>query len=283
MNTIIIAVISVTVIGAACAAILCTASKFMYVKVSERLKKMQECLPGTNCGACGFPGCAGYAEALLNDADLKTNLCTPGGAEVLAQLSAILGVEAEEDVEAKLAVVRCRGDLGAQKRKMEYKGIQTCYAAKQIFGGEGACAFGCMGYGDCQLVCPDNAICVEDGLARINPRLCTGCTLCVKECPSKLITIEKVSVKTVVMCENIEKGAVVRKKCTNGCIGCKKCVRECPIGAIALENNLAKINYEECVKCGHCTEICVTHCIQSLAADNTEVCGRSRELCYITI
>ena len=55
MDTIIIAVVSVTAISAVCAVILCAASKFMAVKSDERMVKIRECLPGTNCGACGFP------------------------------------------------------------------------------------------------------------------------------------------------------------------------------------------------------------------------------------
>jgi len=261
MNTIIIAIFTVTVIGVICAAMLSIASKVMAVKVDERMVQIQECLPGSNCGACGYPGCSGYAMALISEADVKNNLCTPGGAAVSKQLSEILGGESN-DVAVKLAVVRCRGDCGVQQKKMDYKGIQSCMAAKQVFGGEGACAFGCIGYGDCKTVCPSNAVCIENQLARINTTLCTGCGLCVKACPSKLITIENDSIASVVLCKNIEKGAVVRKKCSNGCIGCGKCVRECPSAAIILEENLAKINYEKCTGCGHCAEICVTRCIQ---------------------
>jgi Na+-translocating ferredoxin:NAD+ oxidoreductase RNF subunit RnfB len=233
----------------------------MYVKVNERLEKIQEILPNTNCGACGFPGCSGYASALLSDADLKTNLCTPGGAEVLAHLNAILGVVSNEDVTAKLAYIHCRGDSSAQQKKMEYTGIKTCAAAKQVFSGEGACAFGCMGYGDCQVVCQDDAVCIKNGIAQINTRLCTGCTMCIKACPNGLITIDNAAVKPVIMCKNTEKGAVARKKCLNACISCGKCVRECPFNAISIENNLAVIDYDKCVSCGHCAKICVMRCI----------------------
>jgi len=264
MDVIIMATFLVTAIGAVCAVILCTASKLMYVKVDERVAKIQECLPGMNCGACGFPGCAGYAISLVSDAKVKNNLCTPGGAETLTRLSKILGVEAG-DVVAKIAVVQCRGDKDVRQRKMEYKGIQTCVAAKQIFGGEGACTFGCLGYGDCRLICPSGAICLENGLARINPRLCTGCGLCVKTCPNKLIAIEKKSIAVAVLCKNIEKGAVARKKCSNCCLGCGKCARECSAGAIIVKDNLAEIDYEKCTGCGHCADICVSHCIQSLS------------------
>ena len=261
MDNIITAIISIAAIGAVCAIILSLASKFMAVKTDERATKIQEYLPGSNCGACGYPSCSSYAEALSSVADTKINLCTPGGTDVLKKISGVLGSEAIDSVEEKIAVVRCRGDLNAQQKKMNYKGIQTCIAAKQIFGGERACAFGCLGYGDCKIACPSGAICIEGGLAQINKK-CTGCTLCVKACPNKLITMEKKSIEAIVLCKNIERGAVVRKKCSCCCLGCGKCVRECPDGAIVIEDNLAKIDYEKCTDCGHCAEICVTKCIQ---------------------
>jgi RnfABCDGE-type electron transport complex B subunit len=263
MNVIIIAIISVTAIGAICALLLSTASKLMAVKADERLAQLLEYLPGTNCGACGYPGCAGYAEALISGDGVKDNLCTPGGSVVVKHLSEILGVEAGEVVR-KIAVVHCRGDCNVQQTKMDYKGIQTCAAAKQLYGGAGACAYGCLGYGDCQPACPFNAICMEDGLARVIADYCTGCGLCVKTCPNKLITIEEASETIAVLCKSIDKGAVARKKCKNACLGCKKCVRECPAGAIEVAENLAKIDYEKCIDCAHCAETCVTKCIQPL-------------------
>jgi len=263
MNSIFITVFSVTSMGIICAAILCIASKLMYVKVDERVAKLQESLPGANCGACGYPGCSGYAAALLSGAGVKTNLCTPGGAETLSKISEIMGVEATS-IEKKIAVVRCSGDCNTRQKKMEYRGIQSCYAAKTIFAGEYECAFGCMGFGDCQKVCPSSAICMENGLAHIIIKDCTGCGLCVKTCPSKLISIQKTSTPVLVACNNIEKGAAVRKKCTVGCIACTKCVKECKDGAISIENNLAKIDSEKCTGCGRCVEVCMTKCIVSI-------------------
>ena len=261
MNTILFAILSVTAIGAVCAAVLCMASKFMYVKTDERVSKIEDCLPGTNCGACGYPGCTGYALALVgSEGEIKCTLCIPGGDDAARKISAIMGVEAEE-VSAKLAFVRCRGDSNAQQKKMEYKGIENCYAAKQIFGGDSACAFGCLGYGDCKEICPEGTICMEHGLARINPRLCTGCGLCAKACPNKIITVEDADVGCVILCENTEKGAVARKKCLKACIGCTRCARECPAAAITVDNFLAVVDQEKCTGCGHCAAICPTKCI----------------------
>jgi Na+-translocating ferredoxin:NAD+ oxidoreductase RNF subunit RnfB len=262
MNMILFAVISVTAIGAICGIILTVASKLMYVKVNELAANLQEILPGANCGACGYPGCSGYAQSLA-DGQAKPNLCTPGGSAVLAKISEILGVETT-GLEQKIAVVNCGGDSNAQKKKMEYKGIKSCTAAKPLFGGEMSCAFGCIGYGDCQNACPGNAICINEGLARVIAKLCTGCGLCVKTCPNKLISLENIKTPVIVACKNIEKGAVTRKKCSSGCIACGKCVRECSSGAITMADNIAKIDYEKCTGCGHCVEVCVTKCIRKI-------------------
>ena len=260
MDTVIIAALSVTMIGAACAVMLSIASKIMAVKIDERIEKIQKVLPGTNCGSCGFPGCSGYATALVEDPSIKASLCTWGGADAINQISAILGVEAEAFV-SKAAVIHCGGDSAARQKKMNYKGIESCAAANLLFGGQGACTYGCLGYGDCQLVCPSKAVFLEDGLARIDPELCTGCALCVKACPNGIISIERAPAKTVIACSNIERGAVVRNKCTKCCVGCGRCMRECPKLAVVVENNLAVIDYEKCNGCGHCAKICLTKCI----------------------
>jgi len=261
MDAIVIAVSSVTIIGVVCAAVISIAAKLMAVKTDERVACIEKYLPGTNCGACGYPGCAGYAAALVADAGVNNALCTPGGAKVIEELIHILGVEAGK-AEGKIAVVHCRGDSTVHHKKMDYEGIKTCVAAKALFGGEGACSFGCLGYGDCQTACPSDAVCMENGLARVHRSLCTGCGLCVKACPSRLITVEDSSISTAVLCANLEKGAVVRKKCVNACLGCRKCVRECPSGALIVEDCLAGTDYEKCTGCGHCVQTCVTHCIQ---------------------
>jgi RnfABCDGE-type electron transport complex B subunit len=263
MDTIIIAVSSITVIGAVCAALLSIASKFMHVAVDGRVSQIQDSLPGTNCGACGFPGCSGFAAALVSDPSVKPNRCTPGGAETVAKISAILGVESEAAVK-KMAVVRCGGDASSRTQKMEYAGISTCYAAANFtYTGNAACSYGCFGFGDCKTVCPVDAVCVENGLARVSPLLCNGCGLCAKICPNNIIAIEESTIKAVVVCSNIEKAAVVRKKCARACLGCGLCARKCTVEAIKIDNNLAHINYGVCTDCGACVASCPTKCVKA--------------------
>ena len=78
MEPILTAVIPVVIIGIICAVVLVVASRIMAVKEDERLPKIRDCLPGANCGACGFPGCDGYAKALCEKPDTAVNLCVPG-------------------------------------------------------------------------------------------------------------------------------------------------------------------------------------------------------------
>lgn len=260
MNEILIAIISVSGIGIVCAIVLSVASKLMAVKEDERFPAVRECLPGANCGACGYAGCDGYAHALIDEEGVKTNLCVPGGDEVSKKLSQVLGVEFADVIE-QVAVVKCRGDCNATSDKMDYQGIESCAAAKLLFGGKGKCSFGCLGLGDCVKICPQNAISIENSIAHVNTSICVGCGMCASVCPNKLISLMPDVEKMLVTCSNTDKGAVTRKQCTHGCIGCRKCEKECPAGAITVENNLAHIDYDKCTDCGHCAEVCPVGCI----------------------
>jgi Na+-translocating ferredoxin:NAD+ oxidoreductase RNF subunit RnfB len=264
MGTIVIAVISFTALGLICAIVLSIVSKVMAVPTDERVALVRESLPGANCGACGFTGCDGYAAALIGGGT-ETNLCTPGGNEVSKRISAILGAESGASVKKRIAVVHCMGDLDTVRGKMEYIGIRTCAAAKQLFGGQGACTFGCIGYGDCEGVCP-GAICVKKELACVDMLKCIGCGLCAKTCPNGVISIGDATAAVAVKCKNNEKGAQLKDKCSKGCIGCMKCVKECPSTAIAVNDFLAAIDYDKCTGCGTCAKVCVKGCILSISA-----------------
>ncbi len=260
MSAILIAVLVVCGIGAVCAVMLIAASKFFAVVEDETYGKIRECLPGANCGACGYAGCDGYAKALAEEAGIKTNLCVPGGDGTAKQIAEILGVECEDVVE-QVAVIHCYGDCYHTSNKMDYVGIETCEAAKLFYGGSGKCVYGCMGLGDCVRVCPQNAICIKNGIAHIDTRICIGCGICTRACPRGLIELMADTERVLVTCNNREKGAAVRGKCTNGCIGCKKCEKNCPTGAITVSDNLAHIDYEKCSNCGLCAENCPVGCI----------------------
>lgn len=262
IENILIAFSVVTAVGLISGVLLALASHFLHVPENERVKKIRECLPGVNCGACGYTGCDEYAKALDSEG-VKTNLCIPGADKVAADIAGVLGLEAEDVVEM-VAFVHCNGNCGATDTKAEYQGIDSCKAASMLYGGVGSCRFGCLGCGDCAEKCPTNAICIDDGIAHINTKLCIGCGMCVETCPKNIISLMPDIATTAVMCSSQDKGAVARKACKNACIGCKKCELNCPQKAIKVENNLAVIDYSLCTGCGICVEQCPTHCIKSV-------------------
>lgn len=259
MNTILLAIVSVTVIGLLCGIVLSVLSKLMEIKEDPRITKIRECLPGANCGACGYAGCDGYSKALVEDIEkgIKTNLCIPGGETASKLICSILEIE-EETFVAKVAFACCSGTNDMTGPKMDYEGIQSCKAALLLFGGKGTCTYGCLGYGDCASVCPEKAICVDNGIAQIDSRKCIGCGICVKMCPNHVISIIPCDAKVLVTCRNKEKGVITRQKCHRGCIGCFKCQKVCPVGAITVIDNLASIDYDLCIGCGLCADNCVT-------------------------
>ena len=265
---ILIPVIILFVISLICAVLLTVASTFFAVKEDEKAIAIRDCLPGANCGACGFSGCDGYAKALSEGKTDKVNLCVPGGDSTSKDIAAILGVEATDVVE-KVAYVGCNGTCDAVAKKYEYQGQKTCRTANMTYSGDRMCNFACLGYGDCVRVCPQNAITVENGVARVDPRKCVGCGICTRECPNNLLKLIVDTSRVVVECSNHDKGAVTRKACKNGCIACGKCEKTCPHGAIKVVENLATIDYDKCTGCGACVEVCPVHCIH----EGNFICG----------
>lgn len=255
-------------IAAVCALILTVASHFFAVKEDEKATQIRDCLPGANCGACGFSGCDGYAKALSEKKTDKTNLCVPGGDKTSRDIAEILGVEAGDVVE-QVAYVACNGRCNSTKRKYEYQGKKSCRSVNMSYLGDRFCTFACLGYGDCMEHCPEEAISIDDGVARVDPRKCIGCGICTRTCPNGIIHFVPDTVKVVVECSNHDKGAITRKYCTDGCIGCGKCQKTCPHDAIHVVNNLAVIDYEKCTGCGQCASVCPVHCIH----EGSFICG----------
>ena len=248
------AVIIVSAIGLLCAILLVLASHFLAVPVDTRAEDIRGFLPGANCGACGYAGCDDYAKAVARG-DAKPNLCIPGGAAASEQISAYLGIAAE-NAEPQKAVVRCSGTCEKCGDAMDYHGPDTCAACAALHRGKKACGYGCLGYGDCVKVCQFGALSIRDGVAHVEESLCTGCGACAKACPHLLIAMAPVSSRVAVRCSSHDKGPEVRKVCSAGCIGCMICAKVCPTGAITVTDFLASIDPQKCTNCGDCAEKC---------------------------
>ncbi|MEG2083395.1 MAG: 4Fe-4S binding protein, partial [Oscillospiraceae bacterium] len=189
-----------------------------------------------------------------------TNLCVPGADGVAKEIADIMGVAAQDVVEMT-GVVACRGCTD-KPSKFEYAGLKTCAAAAMLHAGPSSCTYGCLGFGDCVKACQFSAICVAQGIAIINPNVCTGCGKCAQECPKHLITLVPQVENSVVLCSNHDRGAVTRKLCDNGCIGCMKCEKICKNDAIHVIDNCAVIDTVKCLRCRDCEGACPTHAIK---------------------
>ena len=261
MTQIIYAVVIVAGIGLLAGLLLSVLSKLMAVKSDEKALEKESALPGANCGACGFAGCAAYASALSQGKTTDTGLCAPGGQDASKKISGIMGV-ASANIIPETAVVCCKGTGDKATKKMIYSGVASCKLATQLFGGDKSCSYGCLGLGDCARACPYDAILLCDGVAVVNPSLCHACKICVNTCPKNLIELmPKGQLTAAVLCKNHNKGAETKKVCSIGCIGCTKCVKQCPNNAITMDNFVARVDNSLCTACGICSEACPTKAI----------------------
>ncbi len=263
-GTYILPILIFAALGIIAGALLTLFSKVFEVKTDERFEQLSEALPQINCGACGFSGCNEYAKAILNNNE-KTNLCNPGGDATSKKISEILGVEFSDVIE-QVAFIHCSGACNVTSTKYNFEGTQSCVASNRFYNGSKVCTSGCLGFGDCLSVCPNNAIILKDGIAVVDNTRCVGCGLCVKACPNKLITMKPLTQIFDVACSSTEIGRVTKMECKVGCIGCKICKRECPSRAIKVDNYCATINYQKCTQCGKCAEVCPTGSIVKIEA-----------------
>lgn len=260
VNSLILAGTSLGVMGLVFGASLAFASKKFAVEVDPRVIEVREAVPGANCGACGYPGCDGFANAVVKGL-APVNGCPVGGAPVASRVAQIMGVEAGATTK-KVAKVKCDGHEENCSNRYDYDGLDSCVAANMLNGGPKSCLFGCMGLGSCVQVCPFDAIHINDkGLAEVDPEKCTACNKCIEICPKMVISLIPYNQLTIVECNNKDKGPQVKKNCSVACIACGICERNCPHDAIHVVNNLAEINYDKCTNCMICVEKCPTKAI----------------------
>jgi RnfABCDGE-type electron transport complex B subunit len=266
MNVILFTVLTLVALGILSAVILYVVAQKFKVYEDPRIDQVEALLPGANCGGCGYPGCRGLADALVKEADISALYCPAGGAATMKAAADLLGKSAPEK-DPEIAVVRCNGSCTNRPRTTVFDGAPSCAVVAATYGGETACTFGCLGQGDCVVVCTFDALHMnpETGLPEIDEAKCTGCGKCVKACPKILIELRKKGPKgrrVYVSCLNRDKGGIARKACSVACIGCGKCVKTCTFEAITMENNLAYIDPVKCRLCRKCVPECPTSAIR---------------------
>jgi len=240
MGTVLTAAGIMTSLAMVFAVILAVTYKYMKVEEDPRIDQVEDLLPGTNCGACGTPGCRAFGESLLTGDSIPAQ-CTVSSSDQLSTLAAFLGVDAGS-VEKTVARLHCAGGKGFVEELAQYKGIKSCRGAVLVNGGGRACVWGCLGLGDCESSCGFNAIHMNDqGLPVVDTDKCTACNDCVEVCPLDLFSLQPLSQNLLVQCNNPLAGDDARELCSVACDACGRCVVDAASGSMVMEQGLPRI------------------------------------------
>ena len=254
-------VISIGTLAVIFGALLGFSAKKFAVRTDPNIERIKDILPGTNCGGCGFPGCAIFAEAVAKEKATYKG-CAPGGANTAVRIAETMGIDPALSAR-KTAFIKCNGKEENVKRNYIYDGPKSCVAASQLAtGGNKSCTYSCIGLESCRNACPFDAIRMIDGIAEVDSKKCTACGKCIPACPKNLIELVSDRLKVRVLCNSKDVTRLVRRNCRAGCIGCGLCQKNCPMQAITVENNLAVINYNLCITCMACVDHCPAKCIK---------------------
>ncbi len=224
------------------ASLLALADKNLHVEEDPRIDEVEEMLPHVNCGACGYPGCRPFAEALVAGRALPGK-CTVSSEEGRRKIAAWLGVDvgAEEKRVARLA---CAGGTNVARNHARYNGEPTCAAAAKVAGGGKGCYWGCLGLADCFVACDFDAIEMnEHSLPVVDEDKCTACGDCVRACPKDLFELHPVSHRLWVNCKSLDAGDEVLDDCEVACTACGRCAMDAPGGLVTMVNNLPVVDY----------------------------------------
>jgi len=258
--TILAAILTLSGLGLVFGIGLAFASKKFCVVTDPRLEKVLNKLPGANCGACGSPGCMGFAEGLIHGS-CSVNSCVVAKDQARQEIADILGVKVEKALKSA-AVLHCHGGKKRARDKYIYQGVEDCVAANLLQQGPKACVYGCIGFGTCERACPFGAIKMSpEGLPVVDENKCTACGKCVAICPKRLFSLVDTAKTYAVRCRSLEMGKKVSAACSVGCIACRRCEKACPVKAIKIIDNLSVIDYNICDNRGECFKACPTSSI----------------------
>ena len=242
MNSLLVAPAIMVGIGLFFGTVLAIAQRFLKVDEDPRIEATNELLPGTNCGACGQPGCLPFAEKLVAG-EVDPGQCTVSTDETIEQIAEYLQVDAGR-AEKLVARVRCNGGHLQANQIAEYQGFEGCRAAAVVSGGGKGCAWGCLGLGDCEAACTFDAIHMNNnGLPQVDMDKCRACPDCVAACPRDLMELVPLNQNLYVQCNIPLAGEAATQLCKVACDACGKCVADATPGLITMRDNLPVIDH----------------------------------------
>lgn len=242
MNSLLVAPAIMVGIGLFFGAILAIAQRYLKVDEDPRIEATNDLLPGTNCGACGEPGCLPFAEKLVSG-EVDPSKCTVSTDDGIEQIAEFLEVDAGQQ-EKLVARLRCGGGGQQAHQIAEYRGFEGCRAAAVVSGGGKGCSWGCLGLADCEVACTFDAIHMNaNGLPQVDTEKCRACPDCVAACPRDLFELVPLSQNLYVQCNVPLAGVAATQLCSTACDACGKCAADAAPGLITMQDGLPVIDY----------------------------------------
>lgn len=222
--------------------VLALANRFLHVEEDPRIDTVVDLLPGSNCGACGEPGCRALAEKLVAGAAAPAK-CTVSSRPAVEAIAELLGVDAGAEIK-RVARLHCAGGLGRARQVASYEGFESCRAAHLVGGGGLECSWGCLGLADCRDACTFDAITMNAlRLPAVDAELCTACGDCVDACPRDLFEVLPITVNLLVQCKAPLAAEQARRVCKVACDACGRCAQDAASGLIQMVGNLPVVDY----------------------------------------
>jgi electron transport complex protein RnfB len=248
--------------------VLAVANRFLKVEEDPRIEEVEGLLPGSNCGACGEPGCRAFAERLVAGARSPGG-CTVSSPDGIVRIAAFLGVDAGREAK-RVARLHCAGGLGRARQLADYEGFEGCRAAVVAGGGGKSCSWGCLGLADCERACTFDAIAMNpDRLPVVSVDKCTACGDCVAACPRDLFEILPLDQPLLVQCKTPLQAEAARALCKVACDACGRCAQDAAPGVIKMVNNLPIVDQPAALTLGdpRATVRCPTGAIRWVTGD----------------